>query len=296
MKTLLSTVALILGAALVVSAPTQVYAGKKAAKQQVAAPVLDAETAAALDLALAGAHRKEADKARDGARHPAAMLAFFGLKNTMTVIEVSPGGGWWTDVLAPVLRDKGTLIAAQNTNVNGTARRSLGATLTRFAATPDVFGKVQLTNYDVTNAAPLGPDNSADMVLVMRHMHGLIGNNLADKALKMYFNVLKPGGVLAVEQHRWPEGKPYPERQESWGYVNNGYIKESDVIKMAEAAGFKLAGKSEINANPKDSKDHVNGVWSLPPVLRGGDVDKDKFMAIGESDRMTLKFVKPAAG
>lgn len=291
----LKTVALALSAALLIGQPAQAFMAKKPAKAAPAAPQLDAQTAALLEASLAGAHRKEADKARDAARHPAAMLAFLGLTNTMTVIEVSPGGGWWTDVLAPVLRDNGKLVAAQNINVNGPARRSLGATLTRFAANPDVYSKVHLTSYDVSGGVKLGEDNSADMVLVFRHMHGLIGTNVADKALKLYFDVLKPGGVLAIEQHRWPDSKPYPERQEGWGFANNGYIKEADVIELAEAAGFKLAGRSEINANPKDTRDHANGVWALPPMLRGGDVDKEKYLAIGESDRMTLRFVKPAA-
>jgi predicted methyltransferase len=213
----------------------------------------------------------------------------------MTVIEVSPGGGWWTDILAPVLREKGKFIIGVNTNLNGPGRRGLGATLTRLGETPDVFDKVEITHYAPSQGTKLGPDNSADMVLAFRHLHGLIGANLAPQAMKIYFDVLKPGGILAIEQHRWPDAVPYPEKKEAWGYENSGYIKEADIIALASAAGFKLAGRSEVNANPKDTRDHPQGVWSLPPSLRGGDVDRAKFVAIGESDRMTLKFVKPAS-
>lgn len=291
MTTSFARAALVLGTLLIAMPPAQAAS----AKAEAGAAQLDQATAAAIDAALAGAHRSDADKARDTARHPKQMLGFFGLNKNMTVIEVSPGAGWWTDVLAPTLRDSGKLIVAANTDVNGPARRSLGATLTRYAANRDIFDKVTLTNYAVSDGVKLGPDNSADMVLVFRHLHGLIGNNVADKAFKLYFDVLKPGGVLAIEQHRWPEDKAYPERQEGWGYVNNGYIKQSDIVKLAQAAGFKLAGQSQINANPKDTRDYPHGVWSLPPALRGGETDKAKYLAIGESDRMTLRFIKPAA-
>lgn len=270
-------------------------AAKKGAKPAAAAaPTLDPQTAQLLDAALAGDHRTAEEKARDVYRHPKEALAFYGLKSNMTVIEVSPGAGWWTDVLAPVLRDGGKLQVALNTNLNSGARRGLGDTLTRYAAAPKVFDKVELITYAPSQGTKLGVDGSADMVLVFRHMHGLIGGNLAPQALKLYFDALKPGGVLAIEQHRWPDALPYPEKKDGWQGPNSGYIKEADVIALATAAGFKLAGKSEVNANPKDTRDHPGGVWSLPPVLRGGDVDKDKYLAIGESDRMTLKFVKPA--
>ncbi len=289
----LATAAALASVALVV---TPALAAKKGAKPAAAAaPVLDATTAALLDASLAGDHRTAEEKARDKYRNPKEALAFYGLKSTMTVIEVSPGGGWWTDVLAPVLREGGKLQVAMNTNLNSGARRGLGETLSRFAASPKVFDKVEIIPYAPSQGVPIGADGSADMVLVFRHMHGLVGANLAPQTLKLYFDALKPGGVLAIEQHRWPEDKPYPAGKATAGNPPIGYLKESDVIALATAAGFKLAGRSDVNANPKDTKDHPNDVWSLPPTLRGGDVDKEKFLAIGESDRMTLRFVKPAA-
>lgn len=259
------------------------------------ATAMEPATKALVDTALASSLRSDEEKARDVYRNPSETLAFFGLRSDMTVIEVSPGGGWWTDILAPVLRDKGKLQVAMGTNLNGPGRRGLGATLTRFAETPAAFDKVEIINYAPSQSAKLGADGSADLILVMRHLHGLIGNKIAPQAMKSYFDALKPGGILAIEQHRWPENLPYPAKEERWGYENNGYIKESDVIALATAAGFQLAGRSEINANPKDTRDHPFGVWSLKPNLRGGDTDRAKFEAIGESDRMTLKFVKPTS-
>ncbi len=295
MRGLISTLALATATiCLAVALPAQ--AASKKAKPAVAAPApqLDAATAALLDAALAGDQRSAEEKARDVYRHPKEALAFFGLKSTHHVIEVSPGTGWWTDVLAPVLRDAGKLSIAMNADFNGGGRRGLATTLTRFVEKPKAFDKVEILNYAPSKGVKIGADGAADMVLVFRHMHGLIGNNLAPQTLKLYYDALKPGGVLAIEQHRWPDDKAYPEKKEGWQFVNSGYIKESEVIALATAAGFKLAGKSDVNANAKDTRDHVGGVWSLPPVLRGGDVDKDKFLAIGESDRMTLKFIKPA--
>ena len=271
-------------------------AARKAASAPVAqTPVLDPVTSQLLDTALAGGHRTAEEKARDAYRHPKDSLAFYGIASTMTVIEVSPGAGWWTELLAPLLRDGGKLQVAMNTNLNGSGRRGLGETLARYAAAPNVYDKVELINYAPAQGTKLGVDGSADMVLVFRHMHGLIGSNLAPQALKLYFDALKPGGILAIEQHRWPDAQPYPERKPGWEGANSGYIKEADVIALATAAGFKLVGKSDVNANPKDTRDHPRGVWNLPPVLRDGDVDRDKYLAIGESDRMTLKFVKPAS-
>lgn len=287
------TSALILAPLALMAGPA-LAAGKARAPAPVSAPAFDPVTAQLLDAAMAGDHRAAADKARDVYRHPKEALAFYGLTSKMTVIEVAPGAGWWTELLAPLLRDNGKLRVALNTNLNGGGRKGLGDTLVRYAAAPKIYDKVELINYAPAQGIKLGADGSADMVLVFRHMHGLIGNNIAPLALKLYFDALKPGGVLAIEQHRWPDAQPYPERKPGWEGANSGYIKEADVIALATAAGFKLAGRSEVNANPKDTRDHPRGVWSLPPVLRDGAADKEKFLAIGESDRMTLKFVKPA--
>jgi predicted methyltransferase len=289
-STFMLTTAL-LGLGLPVQAATRKSGAKPAATAPAPAqaPMLDAATAALLDASLTGAHRNEDAKSRDIYRHPKEALAFYGLKSTMTVIEVAAGGGWWTDVLAPVLKDGGKLVVAESIDVNSPFRRQLGATLVRYGAKPDIYGKVQLVSYNPAASVPLGEAASADMVLVLRHMHNLTARKQADKALKLYFDVLKPGGILAIEDHRWPEDKPYPTPVSG----ANGYLKTSEVVSLATAAGFKLAGSSEINANPKDTKDYPGGVWTLPPVLRNGETDRAKYLAIGESDRMTLKFVKP---
>jgi predicted methyltransferase len=283
--------ALVLSLALMTALPVMAQA-----KTLAPAPTLDPATAQLLDAALAGDQRTAEEKARDVYRHPKQALAFFGLSSKQTVIEVSPGAGWWTDVLAPVLRDNGKLFVAMNTNVNNNAWRSrLGSTLSRFAAKSAVFDKVQIVQYAPNEATKIGADASADMVLVFRHMHGLVAGGFAPQALKLYFDVLKPGGTLAVEQHRWPDSKAYPLDAKTGKAAEIGYLKEADVIALATAAGFKFVAKSDLNANPKDTKDYPDHVWSLPPTLQGGDTDKAKFLAIGESDRMTMKFIKPAS-
>jgi predicted methyltransferase len=295
MRGMISTLALVTASlGLLVATPATAAKKKMAPAAAVPAPTLDAATAALLDASLAGDQRTAVEKARDVYRHPKEALAFYGLTSTQTVIEVSPGGGWWTDVLAPVLRDNGKLIVAMNADVNGASRGGLGATLTRFAEKPKAFDKVEIVHYAPSKATKIGADGTADMVLVFRHMHGLARNGIVPQALKLYYDALKPGGVLAIEQHRWPEDKAMPIDAKTGKPAVNGYLKESDVTALATAAGFKFVGKSEINTNPKDTKDHKDGVWSLPPTLQGGDVDKDKYLAIGESDRMTMKFIKPA--
>ncbi len=295
MYKLISTLAVVASCFGVAVAVPALAAKKKSAPVAAApAPTLDAATAALLDASLSGDQRTAEEKARDVFRHPKEALAFYGLTSTQTVIEVSPGGGWWTDVLAPVLRDNGKLIVAMNADVNSGGRRGLGSTLTRFAEKPKAFDKVEIVHYAPSKGVKIGTDGIADMVLVFRHMHGLVGAGLAPQALKLYYDALKPGGVLAIEQHRWPEAKAMPMDAKTSKPAVIGYLKESDVVALATAAGFKLVGKSEINTNPKDTKDHKDNVWSLPPTLQGGDVDKDKYLAIGESDRMTMKFIKPA--
>jgi predicted methyltransferase len=271
--------------------PSPAEAARK--KATAAATTLAPATAALLDAALTGEQRNAEDKARDVYRHPKQALAFYGFDAAQTVIEVSPGAGWWTDVLAPVLRDTGKLIIATNADVNGANRGGLGTILSRFAAKPKIFDKVEIAHYAPSKGTKIAADGSADMVLVFRHLHGLVGANFAPQALKLYFDALKPGGTLAIEQHRWPEAKAYIIDPKTGKNDVIGYLKESDVVTLATSAGFKLAAKSEINANPRDTKDHPGHVWSLPPTLDGGDIDKAKYLAIGESDRMTLKFIKP---
>ncbi|QYF94877.1 methyltransferase [Massilia sp. PAMC28688] len=241
----------------------------------------------ALKAAIASKDRTPANVARDGARHPYETLTFFGIKPTMTVVELSPGGGWYTEILAPYLRDKGRLIAAgeEPTSPSEGARRYAGNLTKKLESNPAMFAKVQRGVFEPPRAFNIAPAGSADMVVTFRNLHNWTNPpEKVQEILKQVHTVLKPGGVFGVVDHRMPASKPAKD--------GSGYLHEAEVIKMIEAAGFKLEAKSEVNANPKDTADHNKGVWSLPPVLANKDVDREKYMAIGESDRMTLKFVK----
>lgn len=247
---------------------------------------VDVETGS-VEAALAGAHRSEANRARDPYRHPAETLAFFGLEPEMTVVEMAPGGGWYTEVLAPVLRDHGTLIAAiPDPETNRYGRRFVE----RIQQHPEVFDQVQTVTFEIPESPTLGEPESADMVLTFRSTHGWINGERAEQVYQAMFDVLKPGGVLGVVQHRADEGADPTET------ARQGYVPEAHVIELAENAGFVLEERSEINANPDDDHDHPEGVWTLPPTLRLGDQDRERWVAIGESDRMTLRFRKPAEG
>ena len=243
---------------------------------------------AAIQAAMAAKFRKPDDAARDKYRHPAETLDFFGFKPTMTVLEFGPGEGWYTELLAPALAKKGKLFVT-NTDPNGPPdERSTfyGARFKMFLETsPEAFGKVETVNID--NKAPSLPqDGTVDLVLLARELHGMVQQNKMGDWLAQIQKALKPNGILGVEQHR-AKADAVPEES-----AKKGYLPEKWVIEKIEAAGFKLAGKSEINANAKDTKDYADGVWTLPPSYRLGDKDHDKYAAIGESDRMTLKFVK----
>lgn len=245
---------------------------------------------AALDAVLKSKHRKPEHAARDKDRHPKETLAFFGLKPTMTVIEIGPGEGWYTELLAPIVAAKGKLfVTSGDPKGSIELRPTLYAQRTEqfLAKAPELYGKVDRLFMESTKPA-LGMEGKADLVLVSRAMHGWVQNKLTAAWLKEVHTALKAGGVLAVEAHRAKGDGDVEE------LAKKGYLPEAWVIKEIEAAGFKLAEKSEINANPKDTKDYEPGVWALPPTLRLGDKDKDKYLAIGESDRMTLRFVKLA--
>ena len=239
----------------------------------------------ALKAAIAGEHRSAANKARDTYRHPYETLTFFGIKPTMTVVELAPGGGWYTEILAPYLRDKGKLVGAAPSPETryGKAFRE------RLAGDQALYGKVVPATFEPPTRYELGAPNSADMVVTFRNLHNWLGAG-GDEAILTTFKevhkVLKPGGVMGVVEHR------LPARMQQDAKASSGYMHEAYVIRLAERAGFKLAAKSEINANPKDTADHEKGVWTLPPVLANKDKDREKYVAIGESDRMTLKFVK----
>lgn len=245
---------------------------------------------ARLRAAAAGSHRSAANRARDGARHPVETLQFFGLAPTHQVIELSPGGGWYTEILAPYLRGTGRLYAAGEsaTDADEYRRRGRQALDAKLAREPALYDQVQLGLLPRTpRFADIAPPGGADAVLTFRNVHNWIEAGHLDATLQAAFAVLRPGGVLGVEEHRAPPGV-----STDW-IAKNGYVTEALMVEHAEAAGFRLAARSEVNANPRDSKDHPNGVWSLPPTLRGGEADRARFVAIGESDRFTHRYVKP---
>jgi predicted methyltransferase len=245
---------------------------------------------AAIQAALASKTRKPGNAERDKARHPVETLEFFGFKPTMTVLDIGPGEGWYTELLAPVLAQKGKYMATNN-DPNGPLDQRNTLTGQRWAGflavSPEAYGKVETVIAD-GNAPKLKHEGTADLVIVMRALHGMVTGGTLPAWLAEIKSVLKPGGVLGIEEHRAAVGANAAET------AKKGYVPEAYVIEQVEAAGFKLAGKSEINANPKDTKDYADGVWTLPPTFRMKDKDHDKYAAIGESDRMTLKFVKVA--
>ena len=256
--------------------------------QAQARDALPPKATAALATAVDGAQRSPANRARDGARHPLETLAFFGIRPTSTVIEIAPGGGWYTEILAPYLHDHGHLYAAHEpADGSPGQQRSRNAFRDKIARDPKVYGRVVLGTMPTSAFTDIRPPGGADAVLTFRNIHNWIEDGHFDESLRAFYDVLKPGGVLGVEEHRAPAGTSLAR------VIASGYVPQDFVIERARAAGFEFAGSSEVNANPRDTKDHANGVWSLPPTLRGGEVDRAKYQAIGESDRMTLRFVKP---
>ncbi|KAB7769848.1 methyltransferase [Xanthomonas maliensis] len=245
---------------------------------------------AALQAAINGSWRDQVYAKRDIYRHPGQTLAFFGIKPTQTVIEITPGGGWYSEILAPYLREKGKYVAAvvdpgavPEGRSRDYAQRARDELESKLKAKPQIYGAPTIVAY-APSAPVFGADNSADLVLTFRNVHNwrMAGN--AEAMFQGFYKVLKPGGVLGVVEHRAKADVPADDK--------SGYVGQAQVIAMAEAAGFKLAGKSELNANPRDTKDYPNGVWTLPPSNNHEKADDAKYQAIGESDRMTLKFVK----
>ena len=241
-----------------------------------------------LDSVLKGEWRSAADKARDTYRHPVQTLEFFELKPDMRVIEITPGGGWYAKILAPWLADDGHYVAAvmKPAKPDSEAAQDETSLQKLFKAYPQQFGKAEVVEFD-RNAPVLGPAGSADRVLTFRNVHNWVMGDYAQGMFNAFFKVLKPGGVLGVVDHRADKGASVDSVKGS------GYLPLAYVIKLATNAGFTLDAESEINANPKDTHDHPKGVWTLPPTLTLGDQDKAKYEAIGESDRMTLRFIKP---
>jgi predicted methyltransferase len=246
-------------------------------------------TAETLTALLAGDQRPAEERARDVYRHPKETLLFFGIRPEMRVLEVWPEPGWYTAVIAPLVRDKGKyyagVIAADPSSKYITHR--LEEYHARLAARPDVYDRVTVVTFpdDGSDAVPEG---SLDMVVTFRNMHNWMSRDRAAQAFHSMYRALKPGGVLGVVEHRGNPAVPQDPKAKS-GYVNEDYA-----IRLIEAQGFRLVAKSEVNDNPRDTKDYEQGVWTLPPAYRLGEKDHDKYAAIGESDRFTLRFVKPA--
>jgi len=286
---------LLIAALVVVSACSKQEPAAEAPAAQTAAPTQDA-----LVASVNSETRSAEDKARDQYRHPQEALTFWGLQPGMTILEVQPGGGWWTEILAPYAHATGgkyyaTAADLDNPELSEGARKSRADFEARFAAKPEVYGQVQLVNFGA-KSKPL-PENTFDFALSARSVHGWMGGGITEKVFKDLYGALKPGGILAIEQHRANPGEQDPKAE-------SGYVTEAFVIEQAQKAGFELVERSEINANPADTKDHPFGVWTLPPTKRtrpyseGEDAndpkfDRTKYDAIGESDRMTLKFRKP---
>jgi predicted methyltransferase len=248
----------------------------------------DEFTAAQLDSVLAGSWRSAANRARDVYRHPKQTLQFFGVHPDQTLIEITPGGGWYSEILAPLLHDDGQYIAAlPATAAGGEAGRDEAALRARFAADPAHYGKAAIVRFDA-RAPVLGAANSADVVLTFRNVHNWAMADTAPAMFKAFFSVLRPGGTLGVVDHRAAAGVAVDAAKAS------GYLPTAYVVKLATDAGFVPDGSSEINANPNDTHDHPKGVWTLPPTLALGEKDRASYLAIGESDRMTLRFRKPA--
>lgn len=255
---------------------------------------------AKIEKAMNGSHRSEANIARNEYRHPVETLTFFGLEKDMAVMEIWPGGGWYTEVIAPVMKSKGQYIAVSwdqdVPDQPGYRYRLHGEMLEKFAADPELYGEPKVIEFSPPQSASLGDAESVDMVLTFRNTHGWINDGVAAANYAEFARVLKPGGILGVVQHRATDGTD-PKVT-----AKTGYVSEEAVIAMAEAAGLVLEARSDVNANPNDTHDHEKGVWTLPPSLsmcRGiedGEAKTEcelKYRAIGESDRMTLKFRKP---
>jgi predicted methyltransferase len=234
---------------------------------------------AALAKAVADQHRSPNMVERDKYRHPQEVLEFAGIKPTMTVVEVSPGGGYWTEILGPYLKDKGTYYTA-------VSARAMENWNKKLADNKAHWGDVKVTEFS-KDKYDIAPPGSADLVITSRNVHNWMGAGFAEEAFAAFYKALKPGGTLSVEEHRAPADEPQDPK------AADGYVREDHTIELAKKAGFKLVDKSEVLANPKDTKNWPKGVWTLPPTLQMGETDRAKYVAIGEADNFLLKFQKP---
>ena len=249
------------------------------------------EAGVLIDRAIAGDHRSPVDRARDVHRHPRETLLFMGLRPDMTVVEIWPAAGWFSDILAPVLHERGRLLLARHPvslpKTPEVVRKRDQAFLARMATRPDVYGKVVTSEIQAPGLVDVAPPGTVDLVLTFRNVHNWAKSGTAEAMFRAFFQMLKPGGVLGVEEHRARPGTSLDDQ------IASGYMDVDTVVAWATAAGFRFDASSEVNANRRDTKDHPMGVWTLPPTLRLGDQDREKYLAIGESDRMTLRFVRP---
>lgn len=256
---------------------------------QQTAPHASSTETSSLASAIAHPNRSDAHRARDGERHPEETLTFFGVAPDMYVIELSPGSGWYSEILARYLKEQGQFVAAHwdmNADLSEGYRRARGQYDEKFANV-DEYGAVTIIPFNPPTTVNLGPAASADRVLSFRNMHSWHRSGALPSVFSAAFDVLKPGGVFGVVGHRLPENREQdPE-------ARSGYMHQSLVVSVAEQAGFILEASSEINANPNDTADHPNGVWNLAPSLRVEEGDEKDYAAIGESDRFTLRFIKP---
>jgi predicted methyltransferase len=252
----------------------------------------DVRTSVQLTHAIAGTHRSAANRDRDQYRHPAETLTFFGITDTQTVVEIFPGAGWYTEILGPLLKQHGKLVEASysDTAPDSTPYQIRATTSLRKMLTDnaDLYGPVTVTALQPPDYTAIAKPGSADLVLTFRNVHNWVKDGTANAIFAAFYKALKPGGALGIEEHRAPPGTSIELS------IKSGYMTEAEVIHLAEAAGFTLAGSSEINANPRDTKDYPEGVWALPPTFIGTAGNRERYKAIGESDRMTLKFIKPA--
>jgi predicted methyltransferase len=246
---------------------------------------------AAEDAGLHGAiinpQRSPAFVQRDAARHPQQELEFFGLRSDSTVVEVSPGGGYWTEILAPYLKAAGTYyVAVPSPNDPEAPRPGKDKFRMKLAADPNVYGKIMFTELGPGHYS-VAPAASADLIVTFRNLHNWMDAGNASAVLEGFFRALKPGGILGIEDHRGRTDRPQDPK------ADDGYVRQDYAIELARKAGFEFVGASEINANPRDTKDWPKGVWTLPPTLALKDQDRAKYVAIGEADNFVLKFRKP---
>ncbi len=271
-----------------VTATGAVLLGLWASVGPLPAPAAETDTATRLRAAISDDQRAAKNRARDVYRHPFETLTFFGIEPDMTVVEIWPGRGWYSEILAPFLKDRGRFYAASwdRDIKNEFVQRGLKGYQEKFVDHPEIYGAVIVTELSRTKTA-IAPPGSADLVLTFRNLHNWMKRGYENAIFQAMFDALKPGGVLGLVEHRGdPEVWQDPQ-------ALSGYVNQDTAIALADAVGFRLLASSEVNANPKDSKDHPKGVWTLPPSLRLKDQDREKYLAIGESDRMTLRFVKP---